>query len=99
MNERCTIEADEMLRIGFLDELVAPSELVNRVRSLAGVIAANAPLTIATAKYTIETVCADSAMRDITGCDARVRECIESEDHAEGRRAFMEKRVPLFRGR
>lgn len=91
--------AEEMLRLGFLDELVAPVELVARVRALVGIIAANAPMTIATAKYSVATVCSDAPMRDIASCQARVQACIESEDHAEGRRAFMEKRAPIFRGR
>lgn len=91
--------AEEMLRIGLIDELLAPEQLEPRVRTLAGLIAGNAPLTIATAKYTIETICKDESQRDLAGCDARVKACIDSEDHAEGRRAFMEKRAPVFRGR
>jgi enoyl-CoA hydratase/carnithine racemase len=32
-------------------------------------------------------------------CDKLVKACFESEDYIEGRRAFMEKRRPVFRGR
>jgi enoyl-CoA hydratase/carnithine racemase len=32
-------------------------------------------------------------------CQQLIRDCFESEDYAEGRRAFMEKRKPVFRGK
>ena len=32
-------------------------------------------------------------------CQALVRECFESADYQEGRKAFMEKRKPQFKGR
>ncbi|MDB5932315.1 MAG: enoyl-CoA hydratase [Polaromonas sp.] len=92
-------DAGEMLRVGLVDELVPAHELTARVQGVAAGIAANAPLTILAAKYAVETACAERGERDIAGCNARVKACIESEDHVEGRRAFMEKRVPIFRGR
>jgi enoyl-CoA hydratase/carnithine racemase len=35
---------------------------------------------------------------DVAACDALVRQCFESADYREGRKAFMEKRKPVFRG-
>jgi enoyl-CoA hydratase len=36
---------------------------------------------------------------DEAACRAHVRECFESSDYREGRRAFMDKRRPAFQGR
>jgi enoyl-CoA hydratase/carnithine racemase len=47
------IDADEMLRIGYLDECVPPAELMARVDALAALLAANAPLALAGLKRAI----------------------------------------------
>ena len=36
---------------------------------------------------------------DVSACGAWLRECFDSQDYIEGRRAFMEKRKPVFNGR
>ena len=44
------IDAAEALRIGLCDQVVPGGELMDRVRTLAGIIAANGPLAVAEAK-------------------------------------------------
>jgi len=69
------------------------------VREYAGMIAENAPLTVASIKTLVGQVVEDDARRDMNLCKAVVDRCFQSLDYVEGRTAFMEKRKPVFRGR
>ncbi len=92
------IDAEHALRIGLAQQVVPLERLEPTVEEYAKDIAANAPLTIRAMKFISNQVLADPADRDLERCDAMVATCFASEDFKEGRRAFMEKRKPVFRG-
>ena len=51
------------------------------------------------AKRTIDELVRNPQTPDLAALDAAVAACFESEDYAEGRLAFKEKRKPRFQGR
>lgn len=91
--------ADEALRMGLVNRVVPRSKLEFAVDDCARSIAANAPLTIRAAKRTIAEALKAPEHRDLETVSALIDECFASEDYAEGRKAFMEKRPPEFKGR
>ena len=62
-------------------------------------IAGNAPLTVAAMKRIFGEIAKDPAERDLETCERLVAACFASDDYVEGRRAFMDKRKPVFAGR
>jgi enoyl-CoA hydratase len=90
------IEAEEMRRIGYLDEIVPAEALEARVDVLAATLANNAPLALAGLKRAIDQTAAGRLDRDALA-EARARSAA-SADHAEALKAWSEKRKPVFKG-
>ena len=89
-------DAPDAARIGLVNHVVPDAEIESYVREMAETIAGNAPLTIRAVKRIVRELQRDDP--DVAACDALVRQCFESADYREGRRAFLEKRKPVFRG-
>lgn len=91
--------ADQALQMGLINEIVPPVALHDFTRGLAEEIAANAPLTIRAAKLTVDELTRNPENPDQGALDAAVQACFDSDDYAEGRHAFLQKRKPQFQGR
>jgi len=91
-------DAEEARTMGLVNRVVKAAELEGYVKKCAETIGENAPMTIATTKFIIGEVVKDETKRDLAKCAAMVKQCFESSDYTEGRRAFMEKRKPVFTG-
>jgi enoyl-CoA hydratase len=106
-----TVPSREALRIGLVDEVVAPDseptdEMLahvpgtwatarERALQLAGTIAAMAPKAVRLMKRTFDAL---EHGRDISGLEPERRALFASQDVAEGLRAQAERRTPRFTG-
>jgi enoyl-CoA hydratase len=93
------ISAEEALRVGLVNHIYEPAELLPAAEALAKKIIANAPLAV---KYTMEVI--------ERGSETPLEEgqylesvlfglCAATDDMREGTRAFLEKRPAQFRGK
>ena len=89
--------ASEALAMGLVNRVLPEAELLAYARVQFAAIAANAPLTLHTLKRTVAAL-SEGRPTDDADIAARVTACFASNDYAEGRRAFMEKRPPAFTG-
>jgi enoyl-CoA hydratase/carnithine racemase len=93
------IDADRALRWHLVSEVTPPEDLTARARGIASTIASRAPIAAETAKINLRAAYGmpeDKALeyeRDLQTI------CFATDDAAEGRRAFTEKRAPVFRRR
>ncbi|HLI20611.1 MAG TPA: enoyl-CoA hydratase [Stellaceae bacterium] len=85
--------------MGLVNRAVPEAELEAFTRSYCATMAENAPLSIAASKSIIAELTKPRTDIDRAKCEALAKRCMESEDFAEGRRAFAEKRKPVFQGK
>jgi E-phenylitaconyl-CoA hydratase len=93
------IDAIEACGIGLVEEVVAGGKALERALELAGAICANAPLAVRAAKEAVWRGL-DLSLDEGLRLEQFLAEPLRtSEDSAEGRAAFIEKRAPNFKGR
>jgi enoyl-CoA hydratase len=93
------ISADEALRVGLVNHVVEPAELLPAAEALAKKIIANAPLAV---KFAMEAIEHGLEMPLEEGLFLEATlfgVCCATEDMREGTRAFLEKRPAQFRGK
>jgi enoyl-CoA hydratase len=93
------ISADEALRIGLVNHVYEPSELMPAAEALARKIIANAPLAV---KFALQAVEHGMEMPQEEGLFLEATLfglCAATEDMREGTRAFLEKRPAQFKGK
>jgi len=93
------IDAHEALRIGLVNEVLAPDALIARAEAILGQIAGNAPLAVRLATEAVlrgmDVPLADGLALE----GALFAVCAASADKDEGTAAFLAKRAPRFSGR
>lgn len=94
-----TIDADEALRIGLVNRVVDPQELLDTARETAQRIRTNAPLAVRFCKSAVNEGMQTDIDRGMTIEADLFGLCFATSDQKEGMKAFLEKRRPLFTAR
>ena len=93
------VDATEAHRIGLVEEVVAPDQLMLRAVALAELIASKSPVAVMAAKEATRAALSMPLSEGMKVETALFQLCFASEDKVEGVRAFLEKRQATFPGR
>jgi enoyl-CoA hydratase/carnithine racemase len=91
--------AVEAASMGLVHRVVPDARLEAFLEETLKTLAENAPLAIANSKTITEEFVKSSGAPDAALMQAAMERCAESADYEEGRKAFMEKRKPQFKGK
>lgn len=93
------LSASEAKDVGVVNRVFPKQAFEHGFAAICAEITANAPMTLTAAKFAIREISRPSAERDMAKVQALYEACFKSQDYAEGRNAFLEKRAPRFRGK
>ncbi|MGE5422673.1 MAG: short-chain-enoyl-CoA hydratase [Ignavibacteriales bacterium] len=93
------IDANEALRIGLVNHVVAVEELMDYCKTMAGKIMAKAPLAVRFSKQCINEGMQTDIDRGLTIEADLFGLCFSTNDQKEGMQAFAEKRKYNFQGK
>jgi len=93
------VDADEALRIGLVNGVFEPGELLAKTIEVARLVASKGPLALAAAKVGINHSLQGDHVENLQAEAESFGELFSSEDAKEGMTAFTEKREPRFSGR
>jgi 2-(1,2-epoxy-1,2-dihydrophenyl)acetyl-CoA isomerase len=93
------LTAPEALALGLVNRVVADAELEAETRRLASSLARGPRVTLGYIKQNMN-LAEDAGLGEVMDAEAlRHTRCAQTEDHREAAAAFVEKRVPVFKGR
>jgi enoyl-CoA hydratase len=93
------VDADEAERIGLVNAVYEPGELMAKTVETARALAAKGPLALAAAKRALNRALAGDHTENLEREADDFGELFASADAKEGMTAFSEKREPTFKGR
>jgi enoyl-CoA hydratase len=93
------VGAEEARERGLVNAVFEPDELMAKTLEVATALASKGPIALAVAKEAINRALGGEHAANLEWEGDRFGELFASEDAKEGLTAFIEKRVPTFRGR
>lgn len=88
----------EALSMGLVNRVINAEKLQAETIAYAKSLVENAPLSILASKTIIDELCKNPEDRDLEKCTRVEMACADSKDFKEGRKAFLEKRKPIWCG-